>query len=52
MKQNTRRSTEKKSDGLDQMENQPEYTTCLFMPAELLYLIPFYDFYEIRNQLQ
>ena len=52
IKQGTRRSTEKKSDGVEQIEFVPDYTTCLYMPAELLYLIPFYDFYEIREQLR
>ena len=49
MKQANRRNTERRAEGTEQDGDMPEYTTCMYLPASELYLIPFYDFYEIRD---
>ena len=43
-----RRSTEKKQEN-EPTEKEPDHTTCMFLPAHLLYLIPYYDYYDIRE---
>jgi len=46
----TKRATETKVES-DQTDKEPEHTTCMFLPAYLLYLIPFYDLYD-HSELQ
>lgn len=41
----TRRVTEAKAES-DLTDKEPEHTTCMFFPAYLLHLIPFYDLYD------
>lgn len=45
---NARRNTELTKES-EPMEEEPEYTTCMFFPSYLLYLIPFYDLYDQRE---
>ena len=44
-----RRTTEKKQEETEPTEKEPDFTTCMFLPAHLLYLIPYYDYYDIRE---
>ena len=38
-----------KGQDQDTKKNEQNHTTCLFIPENRLHIIPFYDFYKIRE---